>query len=101
MSWEGSGESPPPAGSEKTGRETWVRLLCEGSTAIGTWAGVQVFASQTPLRHHGSVGSVETAGEAEQMATRIESPEGKSVAVTKTYWPSLRSVLGATSMLGQ
>ncbi len=82
MSWDGSGESPDPAGSEKTGRETLVRLLCDGSTAIGTWAGVQVFASQTPLRHQGSVGSVETAGEAEQMATRIESPEGTLVAET-------------------
>ena len=72
-------------GSEKTGRETWVRLLCAGSTAIGTWAGVQVFALPLAVEapRVGRVGR--DLGDAEQMATRIESPEGKLVAVTKTY----------------
>jgi hypothetical protein len=74
-----------------------VTLLSVDSTVIGTCTGPQLFDSHSPFRHEGSVVEVSV----EHRAMRMESPLGKLVAFTNTYWPSLRLVAGATSTLGQ
>ena len=64
---------------------------------MGTCTGPQVFDSQTPFKQEGSLAEVRV----EHRAMRMESPLGKLVAFTNTYWPSLRLVAGATSTVGQ
>ena len=96
-SWAGIWSLPWPAGSLNTGYESDVRFSVFGSLVTGTAVGRRYWVCHTPLRHDGSVGDVLAA----QNATRMLVVGSKFLAVTNTYWPSLRLFTGPTSMVGQ